>query len=69
MGSSYVSYEVRSGKRVISLKRASTGAEAIIDYLHSMGCRDEEIMRVGMDAVTWRGAVYKAVLAARVASA
>jgi hypothetical protein len=60
MGTSYESYEVRCGKRLISLKRASTATEAVIDYLRSMGCRDDEMMRVGADAVTWRGAVYKA---------
>ena len=48
--------------------QASTAAEAVIDYLRSMGCRDDEMMRVGMDAVTWRGAVYRAVPAPPVPS-
>ncbi|TML48286.1 MAG: hypothetical protein E6G20_05935 [Actinobacteria bacterium] len=61
MATSYESYEVRCGRRRISLKRASTPAEAVIDYLRSIGCSDEEMTRVGMDAITWRGAVYKAV--------
>jgi hypothetical protein len=61
MGTGYSSYEVLCGKRLISHKRASTAAEAVIDYLRSIGCRDDEMMRVGMDAVTWRGAIYKAV--------
>jgi hypothetical protein len=65
MGTSYESYEVRSGKRVITLTRASTPAEAVIDYLRSLGCSADDMMRVGTDAVTWRGAVYKAVPAAR----
>ena len=61
MGTGYQRFEVRSGKRVISVKRASTAAEAVIDYLRSMGCKDDEMSRVGMDALTWHGAVYKAV--------
>jgi hypothetical protein len=64
MGTSYKSYEVRCGKRVISLKRSSTAAEAVIDYLRSMGCRDDEMSRVGADAITWNGAVYRAIPAA-----
>jgi hypothetical protein len=68
MGTGYESFEVCSGKRRVSLRRASTAAEAVIDYLRSMGCRDDEMMRVGMDAVTWRGAVYRAVPAPPVPS-
>lgn len=55
------SYEVRSGRRLVSLQRASTAREAVIEYLRSMGCRDDEMARVAADAVTWRGAVYRAV--------
>jgi len=68
MATGYESFEVCSGKRRVSLRRASTAAEAVIDYLRSMGCRDDEMMRVGTDAVTWRGAVYRAVPAPSVAS-
>ena len=46
---------------MMPMKRASTAAEAVIDYLPPMGCKDDEMSRVGMDAVTWHGAVYKAV--------
>lgn len=55
------SYEVRSGKRLVSLQTAHTAGEAAIEYLRSLGCREEEITRVGTDSVTWRGAVYRAV--------
>jgi hypothetical protein len=68
MATGYKSFEVCSGKRRVSLRRASTAAEAVIDYLRSMGCRDDEMMRVGMDAVTWRGAIYRAVPAPPVLS-
>ena len=56
------SYEVRSGKRRISLQRASTAREAIIEYLRSMGCRDEEMSTLGTDAISWNGTVYRAVV-------
>jgi hypothetical protein len=55
------SYEVRSGKRLISFQNANTATEAVLEYLCSMGCRRDELMRVAVDAVSWRGAVYRAV--------
>ncbi len=54
-------YEVRSGKRTVSLQWASTAQEAVIEYLRSSGVRREEIARLGMSAASWRGAVYSAV--------
>lgn len=45
----------------MGLREAHTPQQAVIDYVRSLGCRDEEIMRLGPDAVSWRGAVYKAV--------
>ena len=55
------SYEVRSGKRLISFQNASTAYEALIEYLRSIGCRDDELTRVATNAITWRGTVYRAV--------
>jgi hypothetical protein len=55
------SYEVRCGRRLISRQRASTAREAIIEYLRSMGCRDDEMSTVGADKIVWQGAVYRAV--------
>jgi hypothetical protein len=55
------SYEVRSGKRLVSLQNANTAREAVIEYLRSMGCRDDEVTTVAADAATWRGAVYRAL--------
>lgn len=55
------SYEVRCGKRLISLQRASTAREAIIEYLRSMGCRDDEMSTLGANAISWQGAVYRAM--------
>ncbi len=56
------SYEVRCGRRLISRQRASTAREAIIEYLRSLGCRDDEMSWLGADAISWNGAVYRAVV-------
>ena len=32
-----------------------------MDYVRSLGCREDEIARLGSDALSWRGAVYRAV--------
>jgi hypothetical protein len=32
-----------------------------MDYVRSLGCRDAEVARLGADAVSWRGAVFRAV--------
>jgi hypothetical protein len=56
-----MSYEIRAGQRIVSHQAGSTAQEALLDYLRSLGCRDEEIMRVAVDAVSWRGALYRAV--------
>jgi hypothetical protein len=53
-------YEIRSGQRVVSRQSATTTYEALIEYLRGQGCRDDEITRIGMAAVAWRGAVYRA---------
>jgi hypothetical protein len=54
-------YELRSGEHPIGLREASTAQQALLDYLRSRGCVDEEITRLGPDAVSWRGAVYRAL--------
>jgi hypothetical protein len=60
-GDDVKTYEIRSGERSVTVRDASTPQHAIIDYLRSMGCRDREMVRLGKDGVSWRGAVYKAV--------
>jgi hypothetical protein len=59
------SYQVRSGRRAVALLTASTAQEALIDYLRGLGCRDDEIMRMGDATAAWRGAVYSAVPATK----
>ena len=54
-------YELRSGRRSIATRAALSAQEALLDYVRSIGCRDDEIMRLGQDALSWRGAVFRAV--------
>ena len=56
-----ITYQLSSGDRPIGLREAFTAQQALFDYLRSLGCEDEDIMKLGTDAVSWRGAVYKAV--------
>ena len=56
-------YEVLEGKRPVALKSASSAQEALYDYLRALGCLDAEVVRLGPDAATWRGAVYRVVQA------
>ena len=57
-------YEVRSGKRALVVRFAATPHEALIEYLCSLGCLDDEIVTMGAQAVAWRGAVFSVVRAA-----
>jgi hypothetical protein len=54
-------FEVRSGRHAVALRTASSAQEALHDYLRGLGCKADEIVRMGADAAAWRGAVYKAV--------
>jgi hypothetical protein len=51
-------YEIRSGRHSVAFLDASSAQEALFDYLRSLGCRDDEIVRLGSRAAAWRGAVY-----------
>jgi hypothetical protein len=55
-------YQVRTGRRRLALIQAATPQHALYDYARSMGCKDDEVMKLSPDAVSWRGAVYKADL-------
>jgi len=55
------SFEVRCGKRLVSLQNSHTAREAVREYLRSVGCNESEMTTLSRNAITWRGAVYKAV--------
>ena len=57
----YHEYEVHSGDRLIGSRTASTAQAALFDYVRSLGCQDEEVMKLAPDAISWRGAVFRAV--------
>jgi len=54
-------FELRSGKRAVGVRQAPTAQQALVDYVRGLGVRDDEIVRLGPDAVSWRGAVFRAV--------
>ena len=57
-------YEIRSGRRLVSVQYSVSPLQAAVDYVRSFGTKDDEIRRVGVDMVSWRGARFTAVLAA-----
>jgi hypothetical protein len=56
-----LSYSICSGRRTVAVRKAWYGAEAVVDYLMTHGCKGNELATVGPNAVTWRGATYTAV--------
>ena len=53
-------YEIRSGRRTVSMRLSSSALEAVIDYVRSFGSSNE-VTILGVDTVTWRGATFSAV--------
>ena len=53
-------FEVRSGRRVVSTRTAAAAREAALDYVRSLGCSRDEVTYLGTDALTGRGAIYRA---------
>ena len=53
-------YSVRSGRREVAVRDAWSPREALIEYLITLGCRNDEMMSVRADAISWRGAVFTA---------
>ncbi len=60
MVSVVTNYEIRTGRKMVTVRDAGSGYQALVDYLRSVGCRDAEIVRTGSHSVSWRGAVYRA---------
>lgn len=55
-------YQLHSGNRSVAVREAPTAHAALLDYARSLGCRDDEIMKLGVDKIAWRGAVFRAVV-------
>ena len=60
--SSTKKYEIHSGRRVVSTQYSVSPLQAVVDYVRSYGVKDDEIRRLGVDLVSWRGAQFRAEL-------
>jgi hypothetical protein len=54
-------YSVYSGRRAVAVRKAWSGAEAVIEYLTTMGVKGSELAILGPNSVAWRGATFTAV--------
>jgi len=54
-------YEIWLGPNRIAVWEAGSALIALVEYLRGEGVADSDIMRLGQHAVSWRGAVYRAV--------
>ena len=45
----------------MSIQTSVSALQAVVDYVRTFGCRDDEIRRLGVDTVAWRGARFSAV--------
>ena len=57
------SYEIWLGPNRIAVREAGSPLLALVDDLRGEGVSDVDILRLGVDEVSWRGAVYRARLA------
>ena len=55
-------YEIHSGRRIVSTQYSVSALQAVVDFVRSYGVKDDEIRRLGVDLVSWRGAQFRAVL-------
>jgi hypothetical protein len=55
-------YEIHSGRRIVSTQHSVSALQAVVDHVRSYGVKDDEIRRLGVDSVSWRGARFSAVL-------
>jgi hypothetical protein len=55
-------YEIHSGRRIVSTQYSVSPLQAVVDYVRAYGVKDDEITRLGVDSVSWRGARFNAVL-------
>jgi hypothetical protein len=55
-------YEIWLGPNREAVREAGSPLLALVEYLRLEGVSDEDIVRLGTDEVSWRGAVYRARL-------
>jgi hypothetical protein len=53
-------FEIRSGRRVVAVLRSVSPLQAAVDYVRGLGSSEHEIVRLGRDSVSWRGARFSA---------
>jgi hypothetical protein len=53
-------YEIQLMGRTVARTDDIDPQLAVLDYLRSIGCEDDEVVRVGNDSASWRGALYTA---------
>jgi hypothetical protein len=58
-------YEIQLMGRQVGQVEEIDPQLAVLDYLRSIGCEDEDVVRVGNDSASWRGALYTAVRASQ----
>lgn len=58
-------FEIRSGRRVVAILRSVSPLQAAVDYVRGLGSSEQEIVRLGTNSVSWRGARFSAVPVAR----
>jgi hypothetical protein len=56
------SYEIWLGPNRVAVREAGSALLALVEYLRGQGVRDDDIVRLGTDEVSWRGALYRARL-------
>jgi hypothetical protein len=54
-------YEIYSGRRAVSIQASVSALQAVVDYVRMFASCDDEITRLGVDSVAWRGARFTAV--------
>ena len=54
-------YEIWLGPNRIAVWEAGSPLLALVEYLRGEGVSDADILRLGQQTVSWRGAVYRAV--------
>ena len=47
----------------MSVQYSVTPLQAAVDYVTTFGCKRDEIVTIGIDTVSWRGARFSARLA------